>query len=220
LNTVSWYSASLELREHGDTTVPFTILSVESLAGKVVLVTGGARKLGRAMVSAAAHAGAKVALTYLGSKSSSEKLIEELAQANREGLAVECDVRDPRSVAAAVTKVIWQFGAIDVLINNAAVFETRAFDRITAEEWDRVFATNVRGPFLVSQECLPVLRKSRGRIIVRTIVENGGDGVPVLSAILPLINASVSHDATRMFQAAEPVHRIDLMAHPLAGKAR
>jgi NAD(P)-dependent dehydrogenase (short-subunit alcohol dehydrogenase family) len=165
LNTVSWYSASLELREHGDTTVPFTILSVESLAGKVVLVTGGARKLGRAMVSAAAHAGAKVALTYLGSKSSSEKLIEELAQANREGLAVECDVRDPRSVAAAVTKVIRQFGAIDVLINNAAVFETRAFDRITAEEWDRVFATNVRGPFLVSQECLPVLRKSRGRII-------------------------------------------------------
>jgi 3-oxoacyl-[acyl-carrier protein] reductase/pteridine reductase len=117
------------------------------------------------MVSAAAHAGAKVALTYLGSKNSSDKAVQELARANREGMAVECDVRDPKSVAAAVGKVTGEFGAIDVLINNAAVYETRAFERISVEEWDRVFATNVRGPFLVSQACLPALRKSKGRII-------------------------------------------------------
>ncbi len=128
-------------------------------------MTGGARKLGRAMVSAVAHAGARVALTYLGSQRSSERAVQELAAANREGMAVECDVRDPKSVSKAVDAVFKRFGTIDILINNAAVFETRAFERISVEEWDRVFATNVRGPFLVSQQCLPALRRSRGRII-------------------------------------------------------
>jgi NAD(P)-dependent dehydrogenase (short-subunit alcohol dehydrogenase family) len=143
---------------------------VKQLQGKTVFITGGARRLGRAMALAAAKNGANVAFTYLNSEDDAQRTLDDINGPNPEnpgvsGLAVKCDVRSETSIEKAVASVLKKFGGIDVLINSAGVFETAAFEDITVEQWDNVFATNVRGPFLLSQHCLPPLKKATGRII-------------------------------------------------------
>jgi 3-oxoacyl-[acyl-carrier protein] reductase/pteridine reductase len=139
--------------------------SVNDLKGKSVLVTGGARRLGRAIVLAAARAGAQVAFTYLNSASEADETGRELGQLAVKYRALRCDVRSENSVARTVEAVIQTFGRIDVLINNAGVFATAAFDKISQEQWENVFSTNVGGPFLMTTHCTPALREAKGYIV-------------------------------------------------------
>jgi len=135
------------------------------LSGKTVLVTGAAKRLGRAIALAAAEAGASVAITYRTSAREAESLVAELAKHGGEALALRCDVTDETSVSEMVKEAASELGCIDVLVNNAAIYETVAFDKITVSQWDTLFATNARGPFLVSRAALPYLKKRKGRII-------------------------------------------------------
>ncbi len=135
------------------------------LSGRMMLVTGAAKRLGRAIALAAAEHGANVAITYRESAREARAVIEELAGLGVEALAVRCDVTDEKSVREMVKEVAGELGGIDVLVNNAANYETAEFEKITLAEWDAIFASNTRGPFLVSREALPYLRKRRGRII-------------------------------------------------------
>jgi 3-oxoacyl-[acyl-carrier protein] reductase/pteridine reductase len=130
-----------------------------------VLITGGARRLGRAIALAMAEAGAQVAFTYLRSVDRARRALAEIEQKGAAGLMLPCDVRSEEGVAGAVQATLQRFGGIDVLVNNAGIFLSARFEEITTEQWDNVFASNVRGPFLVSKLCVPALRKSRGRII-------------------------------------------------------
>ncbi len=138
---------------------------VSQLKNKTILVTGGARRLGKAIALAAAGAGANVAITYLSSVSQARLALEEINQRGGKGLIVPCDVRKEESAALAVNKVADTFGGLDVLVNNAGMFASARFDEITVQEWDDMFAANVRGPFLMSKLGLPFLRKTAGRII-------------------------------------------------------
>src|SRR6202162_5921101 len=135
------------------------------LSGKTILVTGAAKRLGRAIALAAAENGADVAITYRESAREARTVVGELAQHGVEALAVRCDVTDEKSVREMVKEVARELGGIDVLVNNAANYETVEFEEITVAQWDAIFASNTRGPFLVSREALPHLRKRRGRII-------------------------------------------------------
>ena len=135
------------------------------LAGRVALLTGASKRLGKASALALARAGASVAITYLRSKLESEETLKEIEGLGAQGIAVRCDVTDPASVRKAVGEVAKRLGGIDILVNNAGTYETAAFDDITVRQWDAIFATNVRGPFLVSQATLKYLRKRKGRII-------------------------------------------------------
>lgn len=135
------------------------------LSGKTVLVTGAAKRLGRAMALAAAEAGANVAITYRTSAREAESLVAELAMHGGEALALRCDVTDETSVSEMVKESASELGGIDVLVNNAAIYETVTFEKITVSQWDTLFATNTRGPFLASRAALPYLKKRRGRII-------------------------------------------------------
>ena len=135
------------------------------LSGKTLLVTGGAKRLGRAIALAAAEQGADVAITYRESAREARAAVEELAQHGVEALAVRCDVTDEKSVREMVKEVAGELGAIDVLVNNAANFESAEFEKLTVARWDAIFASNTRGPFLVSREVLPHLRKRKGRIV-------------------------------------------------------
>jgi 3-oxoacyl-[acyl-carrier protein] reductase/pteridine reductase len=135
------------------------------LSGKTLLVTGAARRLGRAIALAAAESGAHVAITYRTSEREAEALVEALAMQDVEALAVRCDVTDEKNVREMVKEVASDLGGIDVLVNNAANYETVEFEKITVAQWDAMFASNTRGPFLVSREALPYLRKRAGRII-------------------------------------------------------
>ncbi len=130
-----------------------------------MFITGGAQRIGRAIALAAAAEGADVAVTYLSSVRPARQLVRELETASVRALAVRCDVRRERDITHAVSAVVRHLGRIDVLVNNAAVFESVPFDELTAAQWDRVFETNARGPFLVTRACLQHLRKRRGRIV-------------------------------------------------------
>jgi 3-oxoacyl-[acyl-carrier protein] reductase/pteridine reductase len=138
---------------------------VNSLTGKSALITGGARRIGRPIALELARAGADVTITYRNSADEAVETVDAIEQLGRRGFAVECNVRLEQSVREAVTATLAEHGRLDILVNNAGMFETAPLDQITLEQWDAVFETNARGPFLVSREALPYLRSSRGRII-------------------------------------------------------
>jgi NAD(P)-dependent dehydrogenase (short-subunit alcohol dehydrogenase family) len=135
------------------------------LHGKTALATGGARRIGREIALSLAKSGANVAITYLKSKAEAASTVEELTSLGVSALAAECDVRSESSVRDAVRKVVDRFGRLDILVNNAAIFHAAPLDSLSVEQWDAVFETNTRGPFLVAREAIPHLRAVHGRII-------------------------------------------------------
>src|SRR5208282_5834632 len=122
-----------------------------ALSGKTMLVTGAAKRLGRAIALAAAEHGAHVAITYRESAREARALVAELAKHDVEALAVRCDVTDEQNVRETVKEVARELGGIDVLVNNAANYATVEFQKITVAQWDAMFASNTRGPFLGSR---------------------------------------------------------------------
>ena len=114
---------------------------------------------------AMAVAGADVALTYRSSATEARQTLADLKARGVRALALRCDLRHEKSIAAALGQVKARFGGLDVLINNAGAYHTIDFERITARQWDDMFATNTRGPFLMSRLASPLLRARKGRII-------------------------------------------------------
>ena len=137
----------------------------EELRGKVALITGGARRLGRAFALNLASAGADIAITFLTSSREAQHTVIDVAACGVRAIAIKCDVTDEESVKAAMREVGRELGGVDILINNAANYETVAFQDISLRQWDNIFASNTRGPFLVSREALKYLRRRKGRII-------------------------------------------------------
>ncbi|HEY5254044.1 MAG TPA: SDR family NAD(P)-dependent oxidoreductase [Acidobacteriaceae bacterium] len=135
------------------------------LNGKVALVTGAARRIGRVLAHTLAEAGADVAITYRESDIAAEQTLRELGISGQRSMALRCDIRNPASVRASVAAVVNEFGRLDLLVNNAGVFATAPLESITVEEWDEMFETNTRGAFLMAQAAHPYLKASQGRII-------------------------------------------------------
>ena len=135
------------------------------LYGKRALVTGGARRIGRGLAMALARAGANVAITYRGSGEQAEHVVIDLGGLGVQALAIGCDVHHEWSVQRAIEDATLALGGLDILINNAGRFETEALERIKIEQWDEMFATNTRGPFLMAKHAFPHLKRARGRII-------------------------------------------------------
>jgi NAD(P)-dependent dehydrogenase (short-subunit alcohol dehydrogenase family) len=138
---------------------------MENLHHKRALVTGAAKRIGRSLALGLAAAGADVAITYNGSRREALETVEALQQLNVRAMAVACDVRNIDSVQAAVAAVVEGFGGLDILVNNAGTFETAVLESITVAQWDKMFETNTRGPFLMAQAAYPHLREAKGRII-------------------------------------------------------
>jgi 3-oxoacyl-[acyl-carrier protein] reductase/pteridine reductase len=135
------------------------------LHGKSALVTGGARRIGREVAMALARAGADVTITYRNSCNDAAQIVRFIEDLGCRVHAVACDVRSEASVRDTIAATLAFHGRLDVLVNNAAVFESAPLDQITLEQWNAVFETNARGPFLVAREALASLRASRGRIV-------------------------------------------------------
>jgi NAD(P)-dependent dehydrogenase (short-subunit alcohol dehydrogenase family) len=140
---------------------------MESLAlrGKTALVTGAARRVGRVLALALAEAGADVVLTYRTSQTEAEELTRQIAALGRRSAALACDVRTEASVCATLVHLKERFGQLDLLVNNAAIFETAPLDQLSLAQWDAAFETNTRGPFLMAREALPLLKAAHGRIV-------------------------------------------------------
>ena len=135
------------------------------LKGKTVLVTGAAKRIGRAIALALAERGANVAITYLGSQLEAEETVRALVTHDVDALAARCDLRDPESIEQTMAAVIEEFGQLDLLVNNAGIFESEVLEHISVEQWDAMFATNTRAPFLMAKAAHPHLRATRGRIL-------------------------------------------------------
>lgn len=133
------------------------------LIGKTALVTGAARRLGRATALALAEAGADVAITFLHSAREARETVVDLSGYGVRAFALRCDVTDEASVGAMMKAVGRELGRIDILVNNAANYETAEFEKLTIKQWDAIFASNTRGPFLVSREALKWMRRNRGK---------------------------------------------------------
>jgi 3-oxoacyl-[acyl-carrier protein] reductase/pteridine reductase len=140
-------------------------MTSQTLIGKAALVTGGARRIGREIALELAAAGCDVTVTYRHSKKEAEEVLTLVHELGRLAIAIECDVRSEQSVRSAIAASINFHGHLDVLVNNAAIFESVPLDELSLEQWDAVFETNTRGPFLVAREALTHLRASSGRII-------------------------------------------------------
>jgi len=133
------------------------------LHGKTALVTGAARRLGRASALALAAAGADVAITFRNSAREARETVVDLSALGVRAFALHCDVTDEASVRAMMNEAGRELGRIDILVNNAANYETAEFEKLTVEQWDAIFASNARGPFLVSRQALPWMRRKRGK---------------------------------------------------------
>jgi NAD(P)-dependent dehydrogenase (short-subunit alcohol dehydrogenase family) len=136
-------------------------LDSKPLRGKACLITGAARRLGRASALALARAGADVAITYRNSATDAQHTVVDLSSLGVRAFALRCDVTDEASVKSMMKDVGRELGRIDILVNNAANYATADFERLTVRQWDDIFASNTRGPFLVSREALKWMRRKR-----------------------------------------------------------
>ncbi len=133
------------------------------LQGKTALITGAARRLGRASALALAQAGADVAITFRNSAREARETVVDLSAFGVRAFALRCDVTDEASVRAMMKEAGRELGRIDILVNNAANYETADFEKLSVKQWDAIFASNTRGPFLVSREALKWMRRPRGK---------------------------------------------------------
>ena len=139
-----------------------------SVSRPCALVTGAASGIGRAVALDLARAGYDVAINYSRSEAAAKAVALEVEKSGGRTLLFQCDVSEDAGVRAMLAAVQDKFRRLDVLINNAGTTsEVRAkdFDAMTVEEWDRVFAVNVRGLFLVTRAAVPMLRASKGCIV-------------------------------------------------------
>jgi 3-oxoacyl-[acyl-carrier protein] reductase len=136
------------------------------LNGKIALVTGGSRGIGRAIALKLAQYGADVAVIYHGNAELAQGVVNGIIFLGRRALALPCDVADFERAKAAVDAVNAQLGAVDILVNNAGVPRDGLLAVMKEEAWDTVLDTNLKGAFNMTRHCLPrMIKKRAGRVI-------------------------------------------------------
>ena len=135
---------------------------------KAALVTGAATGIGRSAVLALARAGYDVAVNYSSSEAAARETASQAEKLGAKTLVMRCDVSDEPGVRAMLQQVKQRFGRLDVLVNNAgttASWKPKDLETLSLEEWDRVFAVNVRGLFQVTRAAVPLLKEAKGCIV-------------------------------------------------------
>jgi 3-oxoacyl-[acyl-carrier protein] reductase len=140
------------------------------LEGRVSLVTGASRGMGKAIALKLAGLGCKVAVNYVGveaaNKADSDSVVEVITQHGGEAIAIEADVRGGEEVRSMVEQVVGRWGKIDILVNNAGINKDNLLLRMSEEAWDDVIATNLRGAYLCTKFALrSMIRQGWGRIV-------------------------------------------------------
>ncbi|OLO40859.1 beta-ketoacyl-ACP reductase [Alkalihalophilus pseudofirmus] len=136
------------------------------LNGKVALVTGASRGIGKAIALELAQNGAKVAVNYAGSKEKAEAVVNEITENGGEAFAIQADVAISEDVQAMIKEVISTYGSLDILVNNAGITRDTLVMRMKDEDWDAVINTNLKGVFNCAKAVTRQMMKQRsGRII-------------------------------------------------------
>lgn len=149
------------------------------LTGKMALVTGASRGIGRGIAIALAKAGADVAVNYIGNLERANQTAQEILNLGRKAIVVKTDVSKKAEVEAMVNEVVSQMGKIDILVNNAGILSLAPFLSLPEEDWDRVIDTNLKGQFLVGQVVANHMVKAKisGSIINISSIASGQIGI-------------------------------------------
>jgi len=139
---------------------------MSELNGRVALVTGSSRGIGRAVAIGLAEAGADVAVNFLKNEKAARVTLEQVVAAGRRGIILQGDVSKAGDIAGMVETLEKELGAADILVNNAAIARPQPMEEITESDWDQVLSVNLKSVFLVTQAMVPGMRKRRwGRVI-------------------------------------------------------
>ncbi|HEX6135995.1 MAG TPA: SDR family oxidoreductase [Longimicrobiales bacterium] len=174
--------------------------------GRVALVTGGARRVGRAFGLALAEAGCDIVINYNTSATDAAATVDDIARLGRRAIAVRADISRLDDIHRLVSETERAYGRLDILVNSASLFERAPLADIDEAAWDRVLGVNLKGPFFLSQAAAPLLRRDGGGVIVN-IVD--------LSALQPW--PSFAHHAT---SKAALLHLTRVLARALAPDVR
>jgi len=149
------------------------------LSGKVAIVTGGARHIGAAYCRRLAAEGAAVVIADV---LDGESVVEDIASSGGKAIALKVDVSQEEDTARMAVETVKAFGRIDILVNNAAIFiniERRPFYEISAQEWDRISAVNIKGPFLCAKAVFPRMKQQRSGKIINIASSTVFTGTPL-----------------------------------------
>jgi 3-oxoacyl-[acyl-carrier protein] reductase len=136
------------------------------LTGRVAMVTGGSRNIGRAIAVTLADAGAKVAVIWQSNSDGAKETVEAISASGKTAESFHLNLLDLDSMASRVAEIESVLGPIDILVNNAAIRPEREVADVTSELWDEIFGINVKGPFFLTQQVLPGMIERRwGRLI-------------------------------------------------------
>lgn len=138
----------------------------DEFAGKVALVTGAARNIGRAIALALASGGAKVAICTRADMDQAQAVVKEVKALGTDAAAFSADLGNPDQTRKMVEAAIAHFGRLDILVLNAAIREHDAFENITYEDWRRVLATDLDSVFVATSAALPALKKAGDGVII------------------------------------------------------
>jgi 3-oxoacyl-[acyl-carrier protein] reductase len=156
---------------------------MKNLNGKVALVTGASKGIGAAIARELAQHGAAVAVNYSGSKAAAEKIVAEINAAGGKAIAVQANVADPDQIGLLVKTVAQKLGPIDVLVNNAGVYEFGSLEAITPEHFNKMFNLNVLGLLLTTKEAVSQFSPTGGSVInISSVAADGIGGGAVYSA--------------------------------------
>ena len=146
--------------------------SAESLRGRVALVTGAAKRLGRAVALRLAEEGADVVIHYRSSAAEAQSAVAEIEKMGRRGVAIAADLTSVAEIKRLFDEAAKQFGRLDILVNCAANFLPSSIISTTEEVWDASLDSNLKAPFFCAQAAAPLLRRSRGCIV--NFADTGG----------------------------------------------
>ena len=138
----------------------------EDFTGKRVLITGAAKGVGRQLALDFARAGAQVVINFLSSEEAANQAIQEIEDIGGIALAVKADISDRAQVLSMFEEIDRGFGGLDILVNNAGLNRDRPFLEMSEQDWDQVLSTNLKGPFLCSQEAAKRMGNDNGGRII------------------------------------------------------
>ena len=180
------------------TTVSVEEKKMSSLQGKVALVTGASKGIGAGIAKELAARGAAVAVNYSSSKAEADKVVAEIKAAGGKAVAVKANVAEPQAIAPLVDTVVRELGPIDVLVNNAGIYEFAPLEAITPEHFQKQFNLNVLGLLLVTQAAVRQFNPRGGSIVnISSVVADGAAMGSVYSATkgaVDTISASLAQE--------------------------
>lgn len=166
--------------------------------GKIVLVTGGSRGIGRAIARAFAQEGAAVAIAYAHERAEADGVAQALRRSGRRALAIQADVTKVNDVKGLVGQILEAWDGLDVLVNNAGIIRRTPFAATALKDWDEVLATNLTGAFLCAQAAVPAMGRPGSAIVnvasIRGLVGGSAISYAVSKAGLVALTKTLARD--------------------------